>query len=311
MSNEEVILTTKVSPLRLKSVAQPWSLFLTGDIHQGVDNHHNTGYRKMISECVKMKAKKQPFKVIYTGDENDIASGSERAGMMAANLHGGTIKTMDQMFAEKCDELIEMNKPIAEEIIGWVQGNHFWRFSTSNTRKGYHEGMTSTEYICRKLGNHWLGFMSCIVISAKDDNNVQVPYKVVVCHGKTACATAGGAINQVQNLRKIWPLADTYCLAHDHKLLAVKEPQLDIDVSPKSACDYSTSNMEHFRVTSKDQILCRSGSQLKSYEPGVPSYAVGRMYHPSSLGCVTIEVKGHRRMTDGGRNFEWEHTARI
>ena len=313
MSNEEAVLTTKVVGLKLRNACDPFKLILTGDIHHGVGNHHSAGYLRMLAHCMDMKKRGFPFKIIYTGDENDIASGSERAGLQAANLHGGTILTIDEIFAIKCDELIEMNKPFAENIIGWIQGNHFWRFSTSNTKRGYCEGMTSTEYICKKLGNHWLGFMSCIVIQVTAERDTAcVSYKVVVCHGKTVCSTAGGSINQVQALRKIWPLADCYCLAHDHKLLATKEPQLDIEnVGGPGASDHSLTSMEHMRVVAKEQILCRSGSQLKSYEAGVPSYAVGRAYHPSALGHVTIDIRATRKNDGNVRRFTWEHTARI
>jgi hypothetical protein len=97
----------------------------------------------------------------------------------------------------------------------------------------------------------------------------------------------GTSINQVDDLTRIFPIADLYIEGHDHQRGAW----------PKSVLLPTNRGGD---IKQKRQFLCRSGSFKKGYCEGVSGYEVGRLLRPSDLGAVVFKISVHRdqRETD-------------
>jgi hypothetical protein len=110
---------------------------------------------------------------------------------------------------------------------------------------------------------------------------------IVACHGRAGGKLAGSSINQVEDLKKIFPIADIYIMGHDHQRGAWPTSIL-------LPGDQGTG------IKQKRQFLARSGSFKKGYTSGVASYEVGSLYRPSDMGAVQFSISLHRQKEKNG-----------
>ena len=108
----------------------------------------------------------------------------------------------------------------------------------------------------------------------------RVGLAIVAHHGKAGGKLAGTTINQVADLRTVFTDADIYMMGHDHQRGAW--PQSILHVSP-------TGHGEP-RLHARRQWLCRTGSYLRAYAPGMASYAASRLLRPADLGGIELEI---------------------
>jgi hypothetical protein len=106
---------------------------------------------------------------------------------------------------------------------------------------------------------------------------------MVLCHGKAGGKTFGVTINQVGDLKQIFPIADIYCMGHDHQRTA--HP---ISVLVPTSCKGG------YGIKQKRQFLCRSGAFVKAYQNESDSYEIFRLYRPSDLGALKMTISFHR-----------------
>ena len=110
----------------------------------------------------------------------------------------------------------------------------------------------------------------------------------VLCHGRAGGKTFGITINQVGDLKQLFPVADVFCMAHDHQRTA----------HPVSVLVPMRKKEGGYIIKQKRQFLCRSGSFVKAYQDGSDSYEVFRLYKPSDLGALKLTINIHRDYKD-------------
>lgn len=240
-----------------------------GDVHRDTPSCDVDRWNWFREGCKKYPKDRTYY--LGMGDFNDFASSKEQKALLHADIHDQT--------RDKFDEIVKAdNRKFAEEIkfmrghlLGLLDGNHNWVF---------HDGKTATEDLCERVDAPYLGWLSHLTIDlhlhnsngttrAKGKFGGRLRIHIIPCHGKAGGKLMGTSINQVDDLTRIFPVADIYIMGHDHQRLAV----------PKSILVPSNRGGD---IKQKRQFLARSGSFKKGYCPGVSGYEVGRLLRPAT-----------------------------
>lgn len=254
-----------------------------GDVHRDTISCDIDRWRWFLTCCKKYPQDKTYY--LCMGDFNDFASTKERRIIRNSELHDQTITKFDEI-------VVRDNRHFANEIsfmrghmIGILDGNHNWIFK---------DGRTATEDLSERMQTDYLGWLTHITINFRihnsDGRDRYNPIRmfIVACHGKAGGKLAGTTINQVDDLKKIFPAADIYIMGHDHQRAA--HPTAVLVPSNKGA-----------KIKQKRQFLIRSGSFKKGYCDGVSGYEVSRLLRPSDLGAVICKISIHRDRKDTDR----------
>jgi len=258
-----------------------------GDTHRDTPSCDTDRWRWFLDGCKKYPQDRTWY--LGMGDFNDFASSKEQKIIHNSALHEQTKDKFD-------DIVIRDNRRIANEMsfmrgrfLGMLDGNHNWVFKN---------GKTATEDLAERLQAPYLGWLTHITVNIRIHNTTGKRLKgnystgdirmyIVACHGKAGGKLAGATINQVDDLKRVFPVADIYAMGHDHQRAA----------HPTSVLVPSNRGSE---LKQKRQFLVRSGSFKKGYVDGVSGYEVGRLLRPSDLGAVVLPISIHRdtRETD-------------
>lgn len=279
----EKVLTTHNITVNLRRYSDQWHIIPLSDQHSEAKAHDAAGYRAFLDAALKLP---NPH-FLFCGDEMDFASTTERAAIKQAKLHGTTRKGLDYLVLDRCKAFVKQHERCRGRILGMIEGNHTWSWQCTDGDQGIIEGQTSTQWIARQLGAKWLGWLGYVRASVRVDQNGKnqggnYSVDVVACHGKAGGKLVGTTINQVDDLRRIFPLADIYIMGHDHKRGAWPSSSLYMPSTDRNPC---------LRVKEMRQWLVRAGSWLKTYEPDTPNYCIGSLLKPSELGGVVISCK--------------------
>jgi hypothetical protein len=264
----------KTRYLKLKArLNEPINFWFFGDVHRDTPNCDVERWKWFLQKAKKSMDEHETY-FFGMGDYHDFASTSEKKKLRNNELHDTTI--------DKLDRLAESdNRAFAAEIsfmrghvLGFIEGNHSWLFRN---------GKNSTDDLAERLGTESLGWLCHYTIAfefegSKSGTNQSINF--VLCHGRAGGKTAGNTINQVDDLRRIFPAADVYCMAHDHERGAWPKDVLLPSIEGE--------------LKQKRQMLCRSGSYMKGYVDNEPSYVVGRLLRPSDLGSLHLQISFHR-----------------
>ena len=253
-----------------------------GDIHR---DSPNCAVDKWL-KCVEwMKKEHTPYTYyLAMGDLCDFASKSERAILRDPKLHDTTRKNIDQEMGIKPLKLIynEINW-MGDNLIGCLEGNHRWDFE---------DGTTSTQKLCQMLKVNWLGDVCIIrlsfVIKKGKTKMSSISVDIMAAHGRAGGKLAGTTINQVDDLKTIFPMADIYLCGHDHKRGSW----------PTSTLEALSGSKQNLIIKQKRQHLGRTGSFLRGYVEGATSYVVQRILRPNDLGIIRYMID-FRRNTKG------------
>jgi len=214
------------------------------------------------------------------GDYDDLASTSERAILNDSRIHESTRHSIDSWALGKCNDLCGELDFMRGNLLGLIEGNHHWEFE---------DGETSTQKMCGNLGCEWLGNLAYIRLhcSVKGVRNAHTHVDIVIAHGKAGGKLVGTRINQVADLRAIFPLADIYLMGHDHHKGGLPTSVLFMPQNGGT-------------IKQKRQWMGRTGSFLRGYIENNQSYVVKRLYSPTDIGVIRFRVDCRRDRTDGG-----------
>lgn len=234
---------------------------------------------------------------ISLGDENDFASWSGRKKLKAADLHDTELNDLDELAMMKEDVFFNEIEFLKGRMLGFVSGNHLWEyFGTKDPKSDFYnlQGVTSSERLAERMETAHLGDLAYIRVyfTFKGKHKSRTCHiDIVACHGKAGGKLVGTSVNQVDDLKKIFPVADIYIMGHDHQRYG----------HPTSTLDIGGGKKKGLYLKQKRQWLVRSGSFLKAMEPGVPSYLVGRYLKPNELGAIKLEIS-FKRDCKGGKD---------
>lgn len=269
----ETIYTTHKIEIDIKSVKNSINLWAFGDVHRDATSCDEKRWKWFLNKA----AKDDPQHTYYIGmgDYHDLASAREQVHLNRNSLHETTMESLDEMVEKNNRKFAKEIKQMNGRLIGLVDGNHNWRFPN---------GITASEDLANRMGCPHLGWLSHITLNFKIGKKTQNVY-IVACHGRAGGKRIGTSINQVEDMKAIFPMADIYIMGHNHDRGA-----WPIDIL------YPTHNGH---IKQKRQFLCRSGSFKKAYETGKSAYEVGRLLRPADLGALKLVVGFHYDMTDG------------
>lgn len=290
MSRDGELTLTRASHT-LAGASDSVSIIPIGDVHWDVEACDRKAWRYFIDRIKRMDQKK----VLYfgTGDLLDIGSISERMALKAAKLHDQTRDTIDEAVGKLCDGMAKELAFTRGRWIGMLGGNHDYEFQDGAKSKEC--GYTATERIAKALDAPMLGTLAYVALGLTC-NGARCRVDIVANHGRAGGKLAGTTINQVADLKTVFPSADIYIMGHDHQRGAWPQSMLSVT--------HAGGAGSVLKLTARRQWLCRSGSFLRAYVPGQSSYAAAKLLRPADLGTIELRVSVRRepsRTVDGKR----------
>lgn len=274
---------TKVLPMN--GIEDYYSINIFGDVHRFARSCDVDRWKYFLSKG-RAKVEERPDRTLFLGlgDYDDFASTREKTRM--ADLHETTIDSLDEMNEKRMRAMASEMKFMMGRTLGLIEGNHHWL---------YQDGTTSTMSLAKRLQAEYLGWLCHYTLIFKfEDRNSTSAVHLVLCHGKAGGKTFGITLNQVGDLKQIFPAADIYIMGHDHQRGA-----WPVSVLVPSQKKVGGSSI--YSLKQKRQLLCRSGSFKKAYEPNGKGYEVSRLLRPADLGALELLVKFHRDYKEGDR----------
>lgn len=254
---------------------KPINLIFRGDEHWNSPQFARETWEE-DNEIIRRECSNMPTYFIKTGDVFEALSTSERHTFVAGNLHDSNRTRWEKEYAREIDEYVKQSSFQIGKTLAVFGGNHYFQF---------YDGTTSDMALASKLNAPYIGVCGYIIVSIKIDEHHSHALKIFVHHGRSSGRKAGSAFNALEDAASYFADADIIVMGHDHKAGAMKISSLEINKG-RGDC---------WKVRSKDKVIGRAGSYLKSYEPGARSYSVDAMYRPSSLGFLQIIVTPYKK----------------
>ena len=274
----ETIYTVKSSRIKLSSFNDSINLWLWGDVHRDAVGCDEERWKHFLRKSAQDDPKKTYY--IGMGDYHDLASSTEQKHLNRDSLHETTMESLDDLVEKNNVSFAKEIDHMRGHLLGLIDGNHNWRFP---------DGRTASEDLANKMECQHLGWL-CHYTITFDIGGKSINVHLVLCHGRAGGKRAGTSINQVEDLKNIFPIEDIYCMGHDHNRGAWPVNVL-----------HPVSNKGEVKIKQKRQFLCRSGAFLKAYEKDTSNYATGRLLRPSDLGALKLNISFHRDRKDGDR----------
>lgn len=239
-----------------------------GDVHKGSEGHHGRLWMKFL----QTQERDKHSYCIGVGDLVDADRPSMRQRKLLSLVDRPEAWTHEDRkdFAFLDKHVVPDYMRIRERCLGLLDGDHFVVFSN---------GMTSTQYICRKTGIPYLGErMAYVGLSFRTESQVtQVcRYTILARHGRGAGNTAGGDVTGLQRQNAQW-LADLYLGGHTHRENAHPVPLL----GPNTLFD---------DLKEKTVWYVRCGSFLRGFMANKQLYPEQEEYGPLCTGWVEIRL---------------------
>lgn len=257
-------------------INKPIYLIPWGDLHRFASL---CSVKKWQEFCEWAKNKPNSY-FLGMGDYDDLASASERKILNSCELHDFTKQSLEELGKKRSGDLIAEIEFMRGKLIGLLEGNHHFDFSS---------GITSTQYMCQQLGCKYLGVSSFIRLSFSYGEK-RAKIDIWAHHGKGASRGVGGSLNTVEQMGDLSD-ADILLMGHDHKKSIALKNRL------------SLTGGQGLNITEKKILLARTGSFLRGYVTETPSYIAGFAGNPTDLGVVKIELTPKRftEQEDGDR----------
>lgn len=259
-------------------LGEPIRFIPFGDIHRDSDMHADGHWQDFLDYARKQK------KAIFLGmgDYTDGVSTSERIVLSDAGLHDTTRNTLKDVYKGVTKTLVNELSFMRGRCIGMLGGNHYFDFGN---------GDTTDHILASALQTKYLGVCSFIRISFVFDGkpNTRASLDIFAHHGKGGGSLPGSTFNTLEKMSTT-AVADFYLMGHDHKKGCVPStPRLILN----------GSGGKELTVRERVPWLGRTGSFLKSYEPGRVSYNVDAGRSPSTLGWIEFEITPRRKKAGG------------
>lgn len=263
--------------ITLKQITDPISIYFWGDVHWDTKSCDKERWKYFLKRTRETQDENTYY--VGMGDYHDFASTSEKQAIDNSKIHETTREKFDEI-AEKDNRAFAMEiKHMRGKLLGLLHGNHSWNFIS---------GKNSTEDLADRMEAEYLGWICYYHLTIQGEKGRHKCIDMVLCHGKAGGKLAGSSINQVEDLKRIFPLADIYCMGHDHNRGAW----------PVSVLYWDSFTM---KIKQKRQFLCRSGTFKKGYAEDSAGYEIAKLFRPSDLGVIKLNLSIHRdrKMIDG------------
>jgi hypothetical protein len=261
----------------LGSYTTPITLWLFGDVHRDTQACDVDRWKWFLR---KSKEGTDPERTYYLGmgDYHDFASYREGEKIKGIGLHEQTIDAINELVVKRNRAFAQEIKHMRGRLVGLLGGNHTW----------IQDGVTSDEDLANRMGCEYLGWLSFIRLSFRITITTTIDLYLVACHGLGGGRVLGASVRKVEDLFHIFPMGEIYVMGHDHNRGVWVQPRFKPSVNRDGT--FTNKQMR--------QYFCRSGSFMKSYEPGQSSYASSKLMKPADLGALRLDISFHK---DGDR----------
>lgn len=256
-------------------------LFIFSDVHRHAHNCDVHRWKKFL-DFAKRKLDETEGNCLFLGlgDYDDLASTSERK-ILRSGLHDTTLQSMDDLMEEKTLELAHELFFMKGNLIGLIEGNHYYEFQS---------GETSTMRMCEALNTKYLGGASIIRLAFRHATRDNAVITLDIYAHHTAGGKGGGgrrvgsSINKIEDMSHVW-FCDIYAAGHDHKMNASHPCMMYLD---QSGC-----------IKAKEQLLVRTGSFQMGWVPDSNDYVATFNGKPNFLGAPMIILRPIREKHNG------------
>lgn len=273
----EQTFTKQYKVIGIKSTSDEVVIRPFGDIHADATAHDYDRWHDTLRYWKKTDTPKTFY--LGMGDYLDFMATGERCTIDSnkKSIHKETLKAFDKSHYKQLKDFAKDIEFMRGRILGFIEGNHSWTFYSDVVPNI--TGKSSTQVLSDMFETHNLGWITYFRIIFKYTERTWA-YDIFACHGKAGGKLKGTSINQVDDLKRIFPVADLYLMAHNHDKFAV----------PTSVLVAIKDENEGFKIKQKEQYLGRTGSFLKSYVPNDEGYLVGMLKTPASLGVIEFNL---------------------
>ena len=260
-----------------------------GDIHRDSPSVCEDAWQKFLVRA-KFLAKQGNTLFLGMGDYLDSYSTSERMIMYGSPLHESSRKNHQNHSQKKVEALARELEFMRGKLIGFLGGNHFPVLAG---------GISGDQHLAAMLETDYLGACCAIRITfALGGNNHRASFDIFAHHGKGGGTTAGGRLNAVEKLQQICD-GDIYLMGDNHArgcLPAGEKLRL---------CDKGGKLF----VKAKPTWIGRTGSFLRGYVEGEPSYVCDAALPPANLGHIEFHIAPIRSQAGGEDTVELDIKA--
>lgn len=260
-------------------VGDTFTLIPFGDVHRDAPSFAHEEWKEFLAY-----AKKKP-KALFLGmgDYQDCASTSERTIISDDRLHESTKEILNGHAKGVVKTLSSELGFMRGKLLGLIGGNHYFAFNS---------GETSDHALCHELNTKFLGVCALIRLTFRTRSGSGrqhgVSFDIMAHHGRGGGNLAGSTFNTVEKMQNVME-ADAYFMGHDHSKGCVPaRPRLRL-----------TQGSGVLSVKERTPVLGRTGSFLKSYEPGCVNYNVDHARSLCSLGWIELSLTLERDRRDG------------
>lgn len=273
------LFTTHKFEIQLPKFNIDYKLFPFSDVHYNAPNCDRKKFHKWCDNAKKMIDDMDGrVAFIGVGDYDDMASTSEREYFQ--KFHSTTKTSLDDFMGAKTQEFIDQISFMKGRLIGMIEGNHYFQFQS---------GETSTMRMCEALNCKYLGGASIIRLMFRlPSSDKRVALDIYAHH--TAGSKGGGgrrvgsSINKLEDMSHVW-FADIYLAGHDHKINGALPTMMYLD--------------QKGNIKAKEQLLVRTGSFQKGWEPDTEDYPATFNGRGNNLSAPMINLIIRREKVDG------------
>lgn len=250
-----------------KSRTDRMRLWFIGDIHDGARGSDT----EMVQRVVKAIAGDPLARWVSVGDLVDAVTILDEKRFEGRCLADWITKDhLTNLPLNQADHVIDLLSPIAPKCLGLVSGNH----EETQVRK---HNVDLTAYIAGRLRAPYLLYEGMIPLRIKRAKDHSFRVRVVILHGHTMSRTLGAKANALERATDIFEGVDVVGMGHCHTKLSIPVERISFD------------NLDR-RVVASKTLGIMTGSFLKGYMEGSPSYVEKAALRPASLGPMAVDI---------------------
>jgi hypothetical protein len=255
------------------------------DTHIDSDGHDDPLHKRFIGKICNDR----DAYWVHTGDmfDDDRPSTRELKMMSFRDRPEILAKWEKGKINEINNQYIKRYEPIAKKCLGIIDGDHYYKFHTDHDQHGIKAGMTSGQYLCKKLGMPYLGErMGFISIVFRALGKQCLRYDILARHGKATAKTPGGDVSAIHSANVGWD-ADLLLGGHSHKQNVHNEKIVGVNKYRDDFC-------------ARKRFYIRGGSFLRGFAINKQTYAEAAEYSPLCLGWGSIELTFGKPASNNG-----------
>ena len=261
-------------------VGETQRIVFFGDVHHGSPLFCKSTWQRFVDDYRNDKN----CLFVAMGDFLDLLSASERAAMVSAKLHESTRHTWEQICEKRVNDFAEEIYWMRGRLMFALEGNHHFVFK---------DGTTTAQRILARLNRNlpeslrasYGGDCCLCVVSAGEGETHRRSFTIAAHHGVGFGRVTGSMFNSLDQMERSI-IADVYAMGDNHQRGGVPQQILFPLIGSKG----------RVQVEDKTVIKLRSGSFLRGYVKGKPSYVCDKMMRPANLGVCGITITPRREL---------------